>query len=395
MNVPERDSMRSTKPENRCYEDCLSLELLVDRMENKDAIVNGISDAIMLLDTKTYKIVDINDAFLNSYRLQLDQVVGRTCYQVTHQRSEPCPESPGHLCPLRQTVSKGDITYTEHVHKDSAGDDRHFEISAYPVKNIRGDITRIVHLGRDVTESRRVEEEFKMRLTRSEHLAAFGQIFSEITHEIKNPLTMIGGMARQLHKAIDGELNIYKLTIITEQVARLEKLLADLREYYLPRATACQPVDVKEVLEKTHLLVKDECEAKGIRDELRVEGSALIVRWDPNKLQQVLLNVIKNSIEAMEGGGHLSIQAKSSSDKVEISVRDDGHGIPKKHMGKIMQGFFTTKSHGTGLGLCISKRYVEEHLGSSFDLDSEEGKGTTVRIGLSTSEPLEMTGGVC
>ena len=395
MDSARDKNKTTTHQEKTSYEDPLSLELLVDRIEDKDSIINGISDAIMLLDAKTYKILEVNQAFLNSYRMTLDQVIGKTCHEITHRRPEPCPEATGAHCPPRQTVLKGDIYRTEHVHKDSEGNDIYFEIASYPVRDASGNISRIVHLSRDVTERRRAEEALKERVTRSEHLAALGQAVSEITHEIKNPLMMIGGLARQLLQRPDEETKSEKLTIITKEVARLEKLLSELRDYYLPKASDCQAVNVGDVLQKVHLLVKDECTKRGVRSELRVDGTDLIVTWDRNKLEQVLLNVIKNSLEAMESGGNLSIEAKSSGDKVEISVRDDGRGIPKKHLDKITNCFYTTKSYGTGLGLCISKKYVDEHQGSTFSLESDDGKGTTVRISLSKSEDRELAGGGC
>ena len=99
-------------------------------------------------------------------------------------------------------------------------------------------------------------------------------------------------------------------------------------------------------------------------------------------MEQVLLNAINNSIEAMENGGNLSIRAKISGDTAEIIIEDDGCGIPKEHMDKILECFFTTKSYGTGLGLCNLKKYIDQHEGSSFFVESEEGKGTNVKINL-------------
>lgn len=390
MASPESTNRTRTHQENTYDEDPLSLELLFNRIQDKDSIINGISDAIMLLDTKTYKILEVNRAFLDTYRTSLDQILGKTCYEITHHRPEACPDTPGTPCPLRETVLKGSISRTEHVHKDSEGNNIYFEIASYPVRDAYGDISRIVHLSRDITDRRRAEEALKEKVTRSEHLAALGQAVSEITHEIRNPLMMIGGLARQVLETPSEETKSKKLAIITKEVARLEKLLADLREYYLPKAPACETANVRGILEKIHLLVSDECARKSVRSKLTVEGKDLKVNWDPSKLEQVFLNVIKNSLEAMENGGNLSIAAKSSGRMVEVTVRDDGCGIPKKHMDKIMKCFFTTKNYGTGLGLCISKKYVDEHQGSSLSVESEEGKGTTVRIGLRFSEVAKV-----
>ncbi len=94
----------------------------------------------------------------------------------------------------------------------------------------------------------------------------------------------------------------------------------------------------------------------------------------------MFLNLVKNSIEAMEDGGNLTVNSRVNVDLIEITITDDGNGIPEKDKEMIFSPFFTTKRHGTGLGLSISKRIIEEHEGSSFALKSEEGKGTLFKV---------------
>jgi PAS domain S-box-containing protein len=360
-----------------------SLELIFQHLETKESIINGISDALMLLDAKTYEILDVNQAFLNLYKVSFEQVFGKTCYEITHHLSKPCSQMfSDEPCPLKETVSTANFSNAEHVHKDRHGNNLYFEITSYPLKDVNGEVTRIIHLSRDVSERRRAEEDLKKKLTESEHLVALGQLVAEITHEIKNPLMMIGGFAQQLIQPVDEETKVKKLSIIIEQVARLEELIADLRKLYLSKALSNEPFKLKEVLDRVHSLVKDECLKKNIQAKLIIDENDLLVSGDPSKMEQVFLNVIKNSIEAMENGGNLSIEVKLSDERAEITICDDGCGIPKEHMDRILECFFTTKSYGTGLGLCISKKYIDEHEGSSISVDSEEGKGTTVKIGL-------------
>jgi two-component system sensor kinase FixL len=231
---------------------------------------------------------------------------------------------------------------------------------------------------RDLTETRALQEQ----LVQSERLAALGQLVAEITHEIKNPLMMIGGFARQLIRISDDKKSLEKLNIIAEEVKRLEHLLTDLREFYLPKAIISGPVNIKELFHETYSLVRNDFKKKDIKSTLEIDEKALLVSGDAERLKQVFLNLVKNSIEAMQSGGNLSIEAKLSGDQVKIIVTDDGCGIPQKDTEKIFSPFFTTKRHGTGLGLCVSKRIVEDHKGSSFIVESEEGKGTTFEISL-------------
>ena len=231
---------------------------------------------------------------------------------------------------------------------------------------------------RDMTEKQALQEQ----IMRSEKLSALGQLAAEITHEIKNPLMLIGGFAQQLIRVIDDEKHLQKLNVITDEVARLEKLLTDLREFHLPQTIAFEKVDLKELLQEIYFMVKDDCEKKNIRTELKIDDKALLVTGDRYSLKQVFLNLLKNSMDAMEHGGVLSIQTSLIGDQVEITVADEGCGIPEQDKEKIFSPFFTTKKNGTGLGLCISKRIIEEHADGSLSMKSKEGKGTSFKISL-------------
>jgi signal transduction histidine kinase len=193
---------------------------------------------------------------------------------------------------------------------------------------------------------------------------------------------MIGGFARQLIRVSDDKKSLQKLSIIAEEVNRLENLLADLREYHLPRAIISEPVNIKGLFQEIYSLASNDLKKKQIKTSLEIDEKALLVSGDAQRLEQVFLNLVKNSIEAMQPGGNLSIKTRLSGDQVNITVADDGCGIPQEHTEKIFSPFFTTKPHGTGLGLCISKRIVEEHKGSTFTVASEQGKGTTFEINL-------------
>jgi two-component system sensor kinase FixL len=231
---------------------------------------------------------------------------------------------------------------------------------------------------RDMTEKRALQEQ----IMRSERMAALGQLAAEITHEIKNPLMLIGGFAQQLSRVIDDKKNLKKVNIITDEVKRLERLLADLREFHLPKTITSEKVDLRELFHEIYSMLKEGCEKKNIRIELNIRDNALLVTGDRNRLKQVFLNLLANSMDSMEHGGSLSINTVFSGDHIEITVTDEGCGIPEQDKEKIFSPFFTTKKHGTGLGLCISKRIIEEHTDGSLSMKSKEGKGTSFKISL-------------
>jgi len=239
---------------------------------------------------------------------------------------------------------------------------------------------------RDLTETKALQEQ----IINAERLAALGQAVAEINHEIKNPLAMIGGFANQLKKNTDNPKNREKIEIIVTEVQRLENLLVELKNLYSPKALQIEKINVSAMLHEILALVAEECRNRGINIEFNAENDEnIIIEGDKQKLKQVLLNVIKNSMEAMSEGGNLLIKATATAKDVEISVIDEGPGIPAETQKQIFKPFFTTKKKGTGLGLCVSKRIIEDHKGSTFTLESEEGKGTTVKINMQRQRSVE------
>jgi len=254
-------------------------------------------------------------------------------------------------------------------------DGKTFPISiSFSVAEIEG---RLFFTGiiRDLSETKALQAQ----VSNAERLAALGQLVAEITHEIKNPLVIIGNYAHQLIRLTSEEKIRGKLKTIAGEVERLEKLLAELHEYYLPKKMTPEQFDMNALLQEVYSLVQHEVSKKKIWLEFAIGADPAWVEGDRNKWKQVLLNLIRNGIEAMEKGGHLSLQSLLS-DHIEIRIADDGPGIPKDQQDKIFTPFFTTKRGGMGLGLAICKRIVEEHPGSSLDLISQEGKGAVFKI---------------
>ncbi|MFH0812787.1 MAG: ATP-binding protein [Pseudomonadota bacterium] len=232
-------------------------------------------------------------------------------------------------------------------------------------------------LVRDMTETKALQEQ----ITKAERLAALGQIVAEITHEIKNPLMLIGGFAKQLTRTYQDEKDIYKLTIIVDEVQRLENLLMELRELYLPKTMIFEPLDINELLGEISFLAKGAAEEKNIHTILNRTPGIGLIEGNREKLKQVLLNLVKNGVEALAEGGNLSIQSRRSGDgMIEVTITDDGPGIPREHQEKIFVPFFTTKKRGSGLGLSVCKRIIADHRNSSLSLTSQEGKGTVAKI---------------
>ena len=225
---------------------------------------------------------------------------------------------------------------------------------------------------------------------RSERLAALGQAVAEITHEIKNPLMLIGGFARQLLQEAGREKSRKKLQIIEKEVLRLENLLADLGEFYRPGGLSMEELDIVPLMREVYNLVREDCEKKKIQVTFEKNRDSIPITGDRNRLKQVFLNLVKNAAEAIEDGGMISIRTRETGDFATITIADNGCGIPRELQEKVFSPFFTTKQQGTGLGLSISKHIIDLHEGSTILLKSRPEEGTQFEIAI----PLSRAGKV-
>jgi PAS domain S-box-containing protein len=172
---------------------------LAQQLLEKETIINGISDTLMLLDARTYKILDVNQSFLHTYGLSRDQVLGKTCYEITHHLNKPCHHIDSDCpCPLEDSIATGNTSHIEHIHQDRDGQTLYFEISAYPLKDASGEASRVIHLSRDITLRRRLELELRER----EKLSGILELAGAASHEINQPLTVIIKGLEQLIKRL-------------------------------------------------------------------------------------------------------------------------------------------------------------------------------------------------
>jgi PAS domain S-box-containing protein len=246
---------------------------------------------------------------------------------------------------------------------------------SFSVSNI-GEKTFFTGIIRDLTETKALQEQ----VLKSERLAALGQLVAEVSHEIKNPLVMIGGYARQLQRSVQDPKGHAKLQIIVDEVRRLETLVGELRDLYRPKALSLETIDIAVLLKEVRDLIQEDAQNKQIEVVLNIPPAPVMVEGDKDKLKQVILNLSRNGMEAMDQGGKLTVRARCLEDQLEITVTDEGPGIPEPEMDKIFVPFYTTKKQGTGLGLSVSKRIIEDHRGCSFSLASGRDKGAVARI---------------
>lgn len=236
---------------------------------------------------------------------------------------------------------------------------------------------------RDLRERKRLEEE----LLRSERLSALGRMAAHISHEIKNPLMLIGGFARQVLKDTSGNLekNKEKLQIIVDEIRRLESFLVEVGSYGKISEPQKRPGDLNVLIQEICQRLEPSAQERGITIQQELDPKLPQIQFDPVHLRQVILNIAKNGIEAMPGGGTLIIVSGRQADRVFVQIADTGEGIAPELLEKIFQPFFSTKPKGSGLGLAISQKIMEAHQGS-ITLESEPHQGTRVTLFLKIEE---------
>ena len=202
------------------------------------------------------------------------------------------------------------------------------------------------------------------QVKRADRLSAIGQLAAGLAHEIRNPLASIDGAAEVLESGTEPEeVRRETLGIIRKECARLFRLLTNLLDFARPRPPEWRPVDVGRILDSVIDLVRH---SGGKRINFHREATTDLPRLiaDEEQLAQVILNLTINSVQAMPDGGDIWLIAESRNGGVEISVRDQGTGIPEEQMDKVFDPFYTTKDGGTGLGLSVVHQIVSHHGGT-------------------------------
>ena len=224
--------------------------------------------------------------------------------------------------------------------------------------------------------------ESQERLLHSERFAAVGEAAAYVSHEIKNPLMVIGGMANQVERRLAGDPAAQeKLRIIQKEVQRLESFLGELRDFLRPAQPSKQEINLNQVINDVKALMGEAIQEKGIFLEERLEPNLPPVEADPNQLEQVLLNLLKNALEATEGKGKILLSSGTRDGQVWFAVQDTGKGMPEDVLDKIFHPFFTTKHKGTGLGLAVINKIITDHHGT-ITVDSVAGSGSTFTVRL-------------
>ena len=236
---------------------------------------------------------------------------------------------------------------------------------------LRGDKEKIESLNRDLAGSLETMKRLQENLMEAEKLSALGRLTANVAHEIRNPLTAIGGFAKRLEKRLPEKTSEKEFArIVVNEVARLERILRDTLIFSREAKYHLQHVDMNRLLARMEAGVAEACREKRLRIVVRPAPGLPSCIVDEDQIRQALDNLVTNAIDAMTDGGTLTLSTRTACENgtnfVVIDVSDTGPGIPADLVKRIFEPFYSTKviGHGTGLGLSICRKIMEEHRGS-------------------------------
>jgi two-component system sensor histidine kinase HydH len=241
-----------------------------------------------------------------------------------------------------------------------------------------------VILFKDLTEVRGLRREIE----RSRRLAAVGSLAAGVAHEIRNPLSSIKGFATYFKERYEHvQEDRQTAGIMIKEVDRLNRVVSQLLEFARPVNISPLPTSLARLIEDSVKLIQQQAQAKQISVHHSASSHIKEVFVDPDRMNQVLLNLYLNAIESMDAGGELTVRIsyRRNEKDIEIRVSDTGDGIPTEDMTKIFDPYYTTKSSGTGLGLAIAHNIIEA-MGGSISATSQKGSGTTFTLRIPNSE---------
>lgn len=250
--------------------------------------------------------------------------------------------------------------------------------SAESYSSLQDKVEKLAHAYEDLRTA-------KERVMRTEQLATIGDMAARVAHEIRNPLVTIGGFARAINRNPDKTSRVKSNSwIIVQEVERLERILSNIMNFAKPPSPLFELHNINRLVEETLHMLRDELEKHEIVAEKHLDESISLVMIDAQQIKQVLLNLMHNAISALEGEGKLTVSTRNEGRYFEVHISDTGRGIPEHLREKVFTPFFTTKSAGTGLGLPIVKKIIDDHEGA-ITFHSTTGEGTTFVLRLPIS----------
>ena len=338
-----------------------------------DNLVENMPIGLVAIDDNE-KITSLNHVAGSILSLSADEVIGKDAMQII----------PTDLWELLQSLDlEKDVVEKEIECAVFEGKVIPLEVSATLLNDEDGTFLGYVLLFKDLSEVRSLRKE----IARSQRLASVGRLAAGVSHEIRNPLSSIKGFATYFKERYhDVPENQQISNLMIQEVDRLNRVVGQLHEFARPIKISKKSIPINSFIENSLKLIERQASEANIKVQTDLSSEIDKVFVDPDRINQVLLNLYLNAIESMENEGSLSVTLTDTVEKdgIEIRVSDTGKGISKDDLAHIFDPYFTTKASGTGLGLAIAHNIIEAHNGK-IKVESLLGHGTTVTVLLPNS----------
>jgi PAS domain S-box-containing protein len=348
------------------------------------SILRNSADAIFTLDADE-KITSWNKGAEAIFGYSEKEMLGRSLELLLPQHLKEDNELD-RISAIAQAEGYLRSYQTQRLTKDGQTIDVLFTRTA--IRDAQGQLIGYSSVLKNITEQKLLER----HLAQTEKLSAIGELAAGLAHEIKNPLAGIKGAIEIIRDSLASQHPHRQiLAEVLSEVGRIDRSVINLLSYAKPKQPDFLKIDLVRLIENVISFLQKVADSQGIRLHLAAPTKVLEITGDENELKQLFMNLILNSLEAIEGHGNVWVNIKCPLDsQVTVEVADDGSGIPSQQLGKIFLPFFTSKKQGTGLGLATCKRIVTNH-GGVIRAESELGKGTRFIIELARSSRVPMS----
>lgn len=323
-------------------------------------------DGLLLWDDQ-FHIVDLNAAAEMIFGYSKEQLVGSSILRLFVHQAKARKEISSHL---ERVIFEGKYT-SEITYQCRDGSEKQIELLSQQglVEGLN------LTFFRDVTEKKVMQEQ----LRKSDTLNVIGELAAGIAHEIRNPMTSLKGFIQLLEESLNDEHSMY-FQVITSELERIDSIINEFLVLAKPHHINYSQMNINGLLKETADLLNPQAVLHNVQVDLQFDRQVLLMYGEQNQLKKVFINLIKNAIEVMPNGGTITISTEmTDSDFINISITDQGEGIPPHKIKKLGEPFYTTKERGTGLGLMVSFKIIKEHHGT-VNIESIEGKGTTFSL---------------
>ncbi len=356
-------------------------ESLIRRTNQVETVFNSIGGLLMILSPDR-KIKMLNKKGFYRFGKLDKEIIETYCFRSIAGQSFCCSN-----CGFDEALSTG-----KPVHKQIGNGSDIFSNAYYPIINDNGNIEEIIVYSQNITNRILMEKE----LAQAEKLAGVGQLSSAIAHELKNPMAIMKGASYLLRNKTKNyaDPNITaNIDIIDASIENSENVIFNLLEFSAKSKHSQENVDIGKIIDQILLLEKRNITKNSIKTDVLLNPAPFIISCQLDAIKHILLNLIANAIQAMQKGGKLTIRGqycRTDDDKIQLSIRDEGIGIPYNMQSEIFKPFFTAREGGggTGLGLWVTRLAVEK-LSGEITMHSIPDKGTTFTVILPTTQKKE------